>query len=226
MMAKPPSQWLPALPRRLVDGAVNFLYPERCVNCGRFGSSFCDPCEAALIAAPEVRRCPFCHAHWQGPHNCPRCFALQSLGGIRAAFDYEGAARHIVRGLKYRHTRSLTAVMARHIAPLLDRERPDYVFPVPLHRSRLRDRGFNQAELLFDLLELELPPGRLERIRKTRAQYGLSARERGQNIVGALRYEGDPLTGLRVAILDDVVTSGATANECATVLRDAGASSV
>jgi ComF family protein len=206
--------------------AVDLLYPERCVNCGAFGASFCDSCEARMLDAPPIPRCAFCRGHWDGKDNCPRCFELQALDGVRAVADYEGPARRLVLSLKYRYTLPVVPVMARHLQPLFDDEAFDAVVPVPLHPSRQRYRGFNQAELLHRELGLPQPPGQLLRVRRTRAQYALTSVGRAANVAGAFAYHGDALEGLRVAILDDVVTTGATANECARVLRDQGAASV
>lgn len=212
--------------RRVAQAGLDFLYPERCAVCGAFNASLCERCEETMCSAAAVPRCSFCTAQWDGKDNCPLCFGWDALEGARAAFDYEGPARALVRSLKYRNTRSLAPVMARHVAPILEASQFDHVFPVPLHRSRMRERGFNQVELMLRAMDVGQAPGRLIRIRKTRAQYGLSIRTRSRNVVGAFRYEGASLRGLRVAVLDDVVTTGVTANECARVLRDAGAASV
>jgi len=170
------------------------------------------------------KRCPNCCARWDSDHNCPRCFGWDALAGAAVAVDMEGAARKVVHGLKYRHIQALAPVMARHIDALLARS--DLAFAVPLHRSRQRQRGFNQAEDLLRLLAWPLAEGRLERVRKTDTQVGMNVGERRSNVAGAFRYSGPSLRGLEVALVDDVVTTGATANECARVLRDYGARSV
>lgn len=208
------------------DRAVDLLYPLRCPACGEFETPFCDACEARLIESAAVPRCPFCSAGWEGEDNCPLCFGFDALSGVQAPFEYNRISRSLIRALKYRNALPLAPVMARHIQPILAPGSYDAVFPVPLHRSRRRERGFNQAELLLEALAIESPPGRLIRARKTRAQYGLAPTERTRNISGAFRYEGPSLLGANVALLDDVVTTGATVNECARVLRDMGASNV
>ena len=94
------------------------------------------------------------------------------------------------------------------------------------HRSRLRERGFNQSELLMRAAGWMEPVGCLLRTKKTNRQVGMHEGERRANVAGAFVYRGPALNGLSVAIVDDVVTTGATVQECATVLKEAGAREV
>ncbi len=171
-------------------------------------------------------RCRNCAGKWEGSGNCPRCYAWDALDGAIAAFDMEGAARRVVHGLKYRYIEALAATMAHAVARLPTAGSFDIAYPVPLHRSRERGRGFNQAALILSGLGWNPGPGSLERIRRTGTQVGLRPAERRANVSGAFRYAGPPLDGLRAVLVDDVVTTGATANECARVLKDYGARSV
>jgi ComF family protein len=176
-----------------------------------------------MAPATGAGRCPFCSARWAGELNCPRCATLQNLEGVRSAFEMEGAARALVHGLKYEGIRSAAEAMASVMRQVLESVEIDGLYPVPLHSSRQRQRGFNQAESLLDHLGATPGPGRLQRIRRTSTQVGLHLGERRENVAGAFAYEGPSLAGLTLAVLDDVVTTGATANECAAALRDAGA---
>lgn len=213
--------------RRALDAALGLLYPERCVSCGAFGRLLCDTCRARrLTPALGPGRCPNCAAAWDQPLNCPRCQSLDALDRCLAAYEMDGAARQAVHALKYLRIRAIAPEMAVAMAPVLALAAPGAVFAVPLHPGRLRSRGFNQAELLLGHLSLPPAPGRLVRVRNTRQQVGQRERERRGNVAGAFRYDGPPLDGLTVALLDDVITTGSTMNECARVLRDHGARTV
>lgn len=137
-----------------------------------------------------------------------------------------GPARKLVHDLKYRYYRAIAPVMGRLLTGALPDLSFDACFVVPLHRSRLRGRGFNQSELLLRNTPLPQPSPGLVRIRRTDRQVGQRLSERRNNVAGAFAYTGPSLAGLSVALVDDVVTTGATAHECALVLRDAGAREV
>ncbi|MCC7365372.1 MAG: ComF family protein [Dehalococcoidia bacterium] len=212
--------------RRLFGESGQLLLPARCAGCARFGTLLCEPCQAAMQPAHGPGRCPNCSARWQGADNCPRCLAWRYLDGALAAHEMTGAARQVVHALKYGRARVYAPLMAARIAPLAAAQPFDAVYPVPLHPSRYRDRGFNQAGLILDALAWPTGPGELRRIRKTATQVGKHLRERRTNVDGAFAYDGPSLAGLRVALVDDVITTGATMDECARVLREAGARSV
>lgn len=214
---------VPPLLRDLGGRALDLLYPERCVSCGRFGTLVCAPCTAALAPATGPGRCPNCAAAWADPNNCPRCITWNAIDGASAAYEMRGTARRIVHGLKYRRARGLAPLMAASMAPLREARAFDAAYAVPLHVSRLRDRGFNQSQLLLDALAWPAGPGTLRRRRKTATQVGQHLTERRRNVSEAFTFEGPSLAGMTVALVDDVITTGATVNECARVLRDHGA---
>jgi ComF family protein len=211
---------------RAWNATIDLLFPARCYGCGAFRTFLCGSCAAGMAPATGPGRCPHCSAAWDGGGNCPRCFHLQGLDGVRAAFEMEGTPRRLVHALKYEYVRALAPLMAAHIAPLAAELHLDAAFPVPLHPSRQRERGFNQAEVLRRAAGLALATGELRRSRRTDRQVGMHLGERRSNVSGAFAYTGPRLDGLTVAIVDDVVTTGATVNECALVLREHGAARV
>jgi ComF family protein len=162
--------------------------------------------------------------------NCPRCRrGSPRLDRSRAIGRYDGALRAIIHALKYEGRRSL----ARRIAPLMRLrgadvlDGADSVVPVPLHPSRRRTRGFNQAA---DLARHLGKPVRhaLRRARATPPQTGLPAAQRHRNVRHAfvLTRAGLPLAGSIVVVIDDVSTTGATLEACARALKDAGVKEV
>ena len=187
-------------------------------------------CRACVEALPEVGR-PSC-ARCGLPTAfetfvCEECknvdFGFESA---RAPLRYEGAGKALVHALKYRgYTRVVEKVAAPLMLGVLDGSmRFDAVVPVPLHRSRLRKRGFNQAKLLARGVasRINAPVSdTLEVVRSTRDQVELSAAGRRANVAGAYSARG-PVAG-RILLVDDVFTTGATMSACARTLLQAGA---
>lgn len=210
---------------------VDLFYPQRCVGCGaRASDLLCAGCYEALpvIEPPTCRRCGMPTA-FDTP-VCEECKGRDLLfDSARAPLRYEGVGEEIVRVLKYR---GYMAVVPGLAAPLMlgaarEAGRFDAVVPVPLHRSRLARRGFNQAAVLGREVAGGLGAGfeeALRAVRATRDQVELSAAERRENVRGAFRAESR-VRG-RVLLVDDVLTTGATLSEGARVLRDAGAEEV
>jgi ComF family protein len=151
---------------------------------------------------------------------------MHELEGVRAPFEMEGVARSLVHALKYRHYRAVAPTIAALMAPAADGLDIDLFLAVPLHRSRLKSRGFNQSELLLKHTKWGPVGAGLARTRRTEQQVGRRLGERRANVAGAFAYRGPRLDGLTVALVDDVVTTGATMVECARVLKDAGAARV
>jgi ComF family protein len=204
------------------------FYPVRCASCMRFGATLCGACEIELRALrlTQSGRCGNCAAAWKEAGFCPRCQGWGlALDRCLAAFEMSGAPRTLVHRLKYAHHRDVAGVMSRFLQPLADKAF-DAATPVPLHPRRERSRGFNQARLILEPLGWPPLPGRLERVRNTRHQVGRHEGERWRGMADAFRYSGPDLTGMNIAVVDDVITTGATVVECARTLKAHGARSV
>ena len=214
-----------------MEALADLFFPQRCVGCERRASDLlCPHCFETLpyVGRPVCARCGTPTAF--ETFVCDECkgveFCFQSA---RAPLRYEGVGEEIVHALKYR---GYTRVVERLAAPLmlgvLDRgERFDTVVPVPLHRSRLRRRGFNQAELLARGVAAGLNApvlNKLRAVRRTRDQVELSAAERRANVEGAFAAR-ERVRG-RILLVDDVFTTGATTSECAETLLRSGAQEV
>ena len=160
------------------------------------------------------------------------CFDIGNICKVYGAFDYADGPRNVVFRFKYEGKRMLARQMAELIFQRVGEigSCGDFLVPVPLHKGRERERGFNQAGLLATGLSIltGLPAyDGLMRRRETMRQFELSADERKANVSGAFELkEGFDVSGADVLLVDDILTTGATARECASVLKHAGARSV
>ena len=178
--------------------------------------------------------CPKCGRPQSSGILCPDCVGWQAaIDGIRSPFRFEGAMREAIHKLKYQNLRALAVPLAGMlheylIASPLD---IDVLVPVPLHRKRLRERGYNQARLLAKelgkLINIPAVDDVLIRLRHTPPQARTAnIEERTHNIADAFACRGNGLRDRHVLLLDDVATSGTTLDACATVLKASGVDSV
>lgn len=164
---------------------------------------------------------------------CRRCRqAPLQIDGIRSVLYFDGALRAAIHALKYRRAREIADVLGEMMGDYW-RAHPlpaDVIVPVPLHPSRQRVRGYNQSELLARKLaqaaELPVRDDLLMRVRATAPQVELGAEERRENVRGAFRCQDESAAGLRILLIDDVCTTGATLEACSQALRAGGADSV
>ena len=204
---------------------LDFLVPPACSGCGAYGEALCRRCRSGFRPASAAR---------------DRFVATDAATVIGdelevavAAFAYEGTLRRALARLKYGGAARLAGPLADAAAPLLGpfvTPHADAVFvPVPVHRDRLRQRGYNQAALLACRLGLEL--GRpivdvLARERPTGLQHRLNRAERLHNLRGAFVIRPDARAPPRAILVDDILTTSATLEACAAVLRAAGSQRV
>ena len=172
---------------RVVRFALDLLFPPECVSCGREGSHLCGLC-APLLKPLPADVCPACSSPLEG-RRCPDCarFPLAHLDRIKAGFVFQSPARELVHSLKFNGIRPVAGVIASLLVEALGAEafRADLLVPVPLHRRRERERGFNQSLLIArrvsEMTGVRCDPTLLVRVRETRPQVGLEAFERGEN---------------------------------------------
>ncbi len=210
----------------MIDSLLNFIFPVACVVCGaqvfeRRYSAVCPLCWNRLsqVAPPICPRCGMPAVAIEGP--CGRCRTGENVFDFaRSAVLFNDCAREIVHHLKYSDRVSLAKPIGRMLRELMNRElfTARVVIPVPLHRSRERERGFNQAELIAKELALPVDARLLRRRKKTPTQTGLSRSERARNLTAAFELRGI-VAGKNVLIVDDVLTTGSTMNEIARVLK-------
>ena len=234
---------LPTLAARLVRETLLLVYPPMCAGCSRAFYSdrpFCPACSLApdLIAEPY---CPLCGIPFGSEkttsHLCADCLgSVHRFDRARATGFYQGLVREVIHRFKYGGQTFLANPLARMlIGPgkeLTRLHRIDRIVPVPLHYKRLRQRGFNQASLLArglgSLLKIPVDYSSLKRTRWTDPQIGLSRNQRAANVKGAFSLKArEKIKGKGVLLLDDVLTTGETVNQCVGVLKkDGGAREV
>jgi len=205
---------------------------------------FGQDCLLCATASGAQMLCPACHASLPHiVHACPRC-AAQSTGHVcgeclkhppafdrtRAALEYAFPTDKLIQALKYGGQLALAKLFGELLAvALADQTRPELILPMPLHPTRLKMRGFNQAleiaKVIAKRFDIPLAPGLAQRVVDTTPQASLPIDARHKNIKGAFACDMD-LRGQRIAVVDDVMTSGATLNELAKILKRAGAAQV
>jgi ComF family protein len=213
--------------------ALNLLFPPYCIGCGKEGDYICGNCRRELSwIYPPV--CSVCGRPLTPDSQCPGCIAKNhTIDSIRAPFLFAGLIRRAIHETKYRNLRALAPGLAVYLNDYLT-ENPipgDFLVPVPVHRKRLRERGYNQSLLitreLGRLCGLPVVADCLERRTYIAPQARLSsAAERLQNTAGAFACRDARLQGKHIILVDDVSTSGATLNACAAALKSAGAAEV
>jgi ComF family protein len=234
--------WIARIARRTADAALSLLYPPHCAACGAetpAGRHVCDPCNATArrIAAPFCRVCsqPFDGAI-TAEFTCQNCSERKlHFDCAVAPFLSRGVVRDFIHRFKYEREFFLRLPLADFAAEGLDderlRARPfDAFVPVPLHAARFREREFNQAEEIARALSQRTGTplvNALRRIRYTSTQTVLDRHARMENLRNAFRVRHSPAVLQRhLVLVDDVFTTGSTVDECARVLRQAGAASV
>ena len=218
--------------RDLLSALLDLLYPPHCVACGRGGAWLCASCIAkAPVLGPCL--CRHCGRPMAKEGLCADCWRGQSLlAGVRSVAPHLLPFQEAVHALKYEGLRVLAEPLGEVMAGYW-RQQPlpvSVVVPVPLHKARLRQRGYNQSLLLARAFArrvgLQVQEDSLVRERNTRSQVGLSADERWANVAEAFRCPASTLSRESVLLIDDVLTTGATLETCAAALLQAGAKEV
>lgn len=227
---------------------LDFIFPKRCVNCRKFGSYLCSDC-FSYIQFHEFGVCIVCQRQAIGGLTHPVCRTQFTPDGVFSSLVYKGVVKRLVYKFKYNpHLTDLKSalwdllyeglIQKEAFYKLLDSQ--SVLIPIPLYKSKMRKRGYNQAEILatglgkqFNLKVLNC----LERTKDTKTQVGLKKEEREVNIKGAFAVKPHFAKASRgrelrvqdlkqVFLVDDVVTSGATLKEAAKILKKGGVGKV
>lgn len=212
-------------------GIIETLYPKTCAGCGMRGLWLCEICEQDTVLLDLPGACQRC-GEPQLHRRCGCGDLAPEISRARALAAYDGWAGAAVRRVKYESEPDRAYHLAHMLVPLLASLGPvDGLVPVPLHAEKLRERGFNQSSLIAfhlgtacDVPVLDI----LMRTRRTVSQTTLTGRQRRENVVDAFMVDPrwHPRPGRRYVLIDDVRTSGATLNSCATVLATTAPASI
>lgn len=239
-MISAPARFFFAAVRAAGETTLELLYPPLCMSCGkRRAAGFCDACLVEIFATAAAT-CGACGRFLRAPGiSCKDCRQTTfAFSRARGAARYAGLLRALVRRFKLGGEIHLARPLGALVADLAEREcpRPDAIVPVPISRRKLLARGFNQAELLAESVAARLGrplyPKVLVRLRKAGKQAFLTRAGRIANAEGLyaprkpLLGRAPDFAGKRVLLVDDVITTGATASACAAALREMGAAEV
>jgi ComF family protein len=230
--------------RKLMKGLIDVVFPRVCLACRQpakeallIDNLICAQCWGKIKKNPP----PFCHCcgkHLKGKHLvkniCGQC--LKGKLHFDRAFSpclYEGVAKELIHQFKYKNKEHLGRPLSRLMIEFIREynvpmEYVDVIVPVPLHKSRLYEREFNQAHVLSKPIAEEFGKRVLAdvliRHRRTKTQTDLEERERFLNVQGSFSIvDRKKINGANCLLIDDVLTTGATASEAASVLKNAGA---
>jgi ComF family protein len=208
--------------------AADLLYPPVCACCGKAGARFCETCASQVmpIASPI---CETCGAPVRPGESCMECAEHPpKFDKLRSWAAFSGPLREALHSLKYKSNLGLGEFFAEPLVRILKTEAWDFdaIIPIPLSKNHLRQRGYNQAQIIAKPISLLMGKILLEnavvRIKETTSQVALSPQERYSNLRDAFLVNPAKLKARRVLVVDDVATTGATLNSCSEALKAAG----
>lgn len=216
--------------KQLIKQFISRSFPGSCLLCGADAASqpVCNDCEADL-PLNTTALCPQCGEQTTHGERCGGCLVTPPhFDRTVALFRYDFPIDQMIQSFKYGHQLAVANWIGQRLAQQIQQPL-DVITPLPLHPERLCERGFNQsveiAAVIGKCLNLPVHRSTLKRMRATPHQTGLSPKERKKNVRGAFECNSD-YAGKSVLLVDDVMTTGATLNECARILKVHGATSV
>lgn len=211
---------------------LDLIFPKYCFGCNKESSWLCEECLTNILPV-ETQTCPNCKKITQTGRYCSKCRKKASLSGvIVAAYYEEGPVKELIHNFKYNHILEVENILGDLMTQALRNNFPAkkdlLITCVPLHFLRQARRGYNQSEILANYIAGKLKISKnfkiLKKIRKTRPQVQFSGKKRRENLKNSFKIcKNADVLGKTFVVVDDVTTTGATLNECARILKVAGA---
>lgn len=219
-----------------LDFLWDFIFPKRCIGCGGFGSYFCSSC-FRKIRFVQNHICPVCERASIYGSTHPGCLSKYCLDGLSSVTYYDGLMKLAIRKFKYRpylsHLGEVLGLLLANVSHFSLPKGEWLVTSVPLHTHKEKERGFNQAEILGEIVAKKLgfsfKNDLLIRVKETKVQAKLSEKERKENIIKVFNVntvKKQIIVRKSIVVVDDVWTTGATLRACANILKRGGAKQV
>jgi competence protein ComFC len=229
----------------LKDDLLDFVYPQHCVICKghlkREENHVCETCWNSLVTLPDPF-CPYCKSFMEHEDaECVFCNSTKKLSEdriflkVRSLGRFDDYYKELIHQFKYGKKIPLGKRLGGRLGKTINDDshfsKSDYLIPVPLHKSRCRERGFNQSEIVADQISkitgIPILKNVLKRKKNTKDQTNLSREEREENVRGAFVVTySEMIKGKNIILVDDVITTGATLTECARILNQSGAQQI
>jgi ComF family protein len=229
----------------LKDDLLDFVYPQHCAICKKYlrreEKDICEVCWKGLVILTDPF-CPYCKSFVEeGETECGFCKSAGEFSEdhnillVRSLGRFDDYYKELIHRFKYGKKIPLGRRLGQRLGETIDDEssfsKSDFLIPVPLHKSRYRERGFNQSDILAEgiskVIGLSVLKSVLKRKKNTKDQTNLSFQQREENVRGAFVVsEPEVINGKKIILVDDVITTGATLSECARMLKQAGAEKI
>lgn len=222
---------------KIKEYLLDLVFPVQCLGCGQPNLYLCPGCLKSILLI-DYFVCPVCRHPSANGQTCPDCRSKTNLDGLIYALNYDQSlVRKAIHAIKYSFIQDLMPIVAELLIKVLDQSRfhqdfsADVIIPIPLHRRKLAQRGFNQAELLAKILgqkySWSINNKILQRTRSTRSQTGLARLKRLANVKNIFSVKApESIKNKNIILVDDVCTTGATLEEAAKILKQHGAAKV
>lgn len=218
---------MPSLINSLVKNVLHIVYHHTCASCGETGEIICKACKDSFLSVDYNTVCPVCGRYVGKRILCGECMSLKKyFSEGYFGFIYENRLKEAIHTFKFKGRpevgRELVSLIKNVFIPFADRT--DFIVPMPITGKRLKERGFNQSYIISSeisrIIDKPVVDSALIKIRETKDQYLLSREERKKNIKGAFTLkEPERIKGKRILLVDDLYTTGFTANEASFALK-------